>query len=360
MKKITAIIISALLIIAMLPIGAFASERRSMSAMENVYDKIDGARNYVFGSVSEFTYDKSADFLLYLNADGDYDKYEKAYNKSVSDAIKDGKITDAATYACIILCTDENPTKYPFEDGTEVNLVSKMEECSPKIASPYYYKHIFEVANYLDVKQSFIDDCLNELLALYTMGRGMDNWGYGCDNTANFILSASFASEVSDIDCTAQIDDAWKLLEGYKVDKGYFFNSDYGKEPNTDSTAAALTAYAIATDNDEKTFEAYDMLLNYEISGKTGVFGASSADMADNAYATKDALNALVAYYNYIFVAGGDTEEEKDTTDIVEENQPKQVTPATSDTELYIAFMGLGALAMAGAVISIGIKKKVK
>jgi LPXTG-motif cell wall-anchored protein len=365
MKKISAVLISVILMLSVLP---FAASAESSSA-KTVQSQIEGARDYVFGNTKEFTFDKSGDFLLFLRAGGNYSKFSDAYLSSVKDAIINNKITDAAVYAAIMQCLQYgdniSPDSFELGNGTTVNLIDKMEQCSTVLASPYYYRIIFELNDLGLISQDFINQCRASLLKMYTLGKGMDYYGFACDNTANFIASLTKANLASDTtEDNGDLADALTLLISYKVEKGYFYNADYGKTPNADSTASALLAYSI-TGNKDNAKGAYELLMNFAVSGKTGVFNYSGSDDA-NAYATKDALCALEYYADTLDDDNPTTTDTSETTDTssndttaASNKSTTQSTPSTGDSAPYIIFIGLALIGATGAVIGVSSKKKV-
>jgi LPXTG-motif cell wall-anchored protein len=164
--------------------------------------------------------------------------------------------------------------------------------------------------------------------------------------------------------------DAFNVLESYKVDGGYVYDTAYGTDPNADSTALALMAYcSVFFDVDDDDYDAYvekvngiyDDLCAFEGS-TTGVFQYYGED---NAYATSDALKGLEEYYLIAFIQDfdfdldPDDEEELTTTPTTknETTTKKSETTTKKNTSKTSPQTGAstGAIALSVALAGAGL-----
>lgn len=360
LKQSLAVIIAVIMAVAVLPLGASAAQSNKSEAETLMAE----ARAYVFGKTESFTYDKSGDFLLYLRAEGEIDKFASDYIASVKQALSEDKLTDAATIACIIMIlgdyTDTDCTAFTYADGKTVNLLDLLEKSQINTANPYYLRYIFEAGQQFSISETFLKDADAKLEALYTMGQGMDYYGFSCDNTANFAAAKAASDTALGLETPSKsLTDALSLLANYFVKAGYYYNATYGTDPNVDSTASALLAYSAAGDS-YNADAAYDMLANFAVDGKAGAY-SYELEGAENAYGSKDALNALVYYYNSIDdTEPTTTETDTSTPQDIGKTATTQSTPATGEEAPYIIFGGIALIAAVAAVISFENKKKVQ
>ncbi|MGN1182854.1 MAG: hypothetical protein ACI4SR_07620 [Faecalibacillus sp.] len=244
-----------------------------------------------------FTLDNSVDFLTFLNSGKDMSMYKEGYLQSLNTCLQnnDGKIIiygseNIGGYGAVISILQFygiDPSQYCVGENT-YNLVEKFEnlDLSYDSTNPYYYRYAINVASEKFAKK-IID---NLVLSKYTLGSGFDYWGYSCDNTAEFLVAIhKYESSYSQY-----VEDAKKLMKTYETDKGSFYNPAYGTEPNGNSTAKTLMAYAIEGDVDN-AYDTYKKLIdNFKIS--SGQYKYQIEDTEGNSYANKDVLQAIIVY----------------------------------------------------------------
>lgn len=276
-----------------------------------IKEKITGAADYIAADDAVYTVNNAVDFLTFIKSGKDMSKYKEAFVQSVKEnldanqaklmetrviydenynPVSEEKYESPALYGAVILVLDA--LGYDFTSFYGYNLASSFAKVDlTKITdNPYYYRITLEGAERAGLDKMFKTAVCNDLInSYYKLGFGMDYYGYGCDNTAQFIVA--LAPYYNDYKAT--VDDALKLLEAYKTDNGYFYNEEYGKDASANSTANALAAYS-AMQNVEKAEEAYAMLCTFE-SEKTGVFTYGGKE---NYSATKDALFGMEAFLN--------------------------------------------------------------
>ena len=351
MKKVIAIALSLLLIISLLPMAAFAK-----ADTEEIQAKMEAARDYLYGSKTEFTAAEGGDFYFYLMSFPENAESLKAgYIQSVKDAFDAGTMNTAdrvAIAANCLMLLGEDTENFELNDGSKINLEEKMMEYGTTVDSPYNYYFILTQATDETYRQQVIDT----IEANYTKGSGYDYWGFGTDNTANF-----GAIEAAGIYNQELIDDATEVVEKAKVDKGYYYLADYGTAANGNSTACALFFYAMNRD-EERADEAYRLLVE-NFAREDGGF-AYELDKESNAYATKDAYKALITYL-WVDFSDDTADEEKEITDteepVVDETLDaaaptgKQSTPATGDSFTAVAVAGSALLALG---VALALRKK--
>lgn len=291
MKKKTTKHIPALLaflLVLAMSVTAFAAPSKS-----DVQKEATAACAYLEANgLNSFTADSSRDFLLFLRAGADVSAYKDAYLQSVKDKLHetDGRLGSMQLFANVLLCLDhlgEDVTDFAGFDLPA--LYAAIDPAAPDYGNPYYYKEAMESAAAFVDDKTFQDGLLDGLLSFYKMGEGMDYYGCSSDNTAYFLATLAAYSGTRDV--SAYINDAKTVLENHKTQGGYFSDAQYGTEPNADSTALALMAYAALGDT-EKCAEIYSDLAGFKGSGD-GIYTYAGAD---SAYATRDALTAF-GYY---------------------------------------------------------------
>ena len=351
MKKVIALVLSVLLLLSVLPTAAFASEKT-----DEIKAKMEAARDYLYGEKTEFTAAEGYDFLLYLYAGGNGEKFKDAYVQSVKDAFDAGTMNTADRVAIAGLCLEELEVEtIPFElnDGTKVDLREKVKELGVAVDSPYNYFFIkFFVGD-----NDYLEQIENALKADYTAGKGYNYWGFGTDNTANF------AAMINDNELK---NDAVQVVETAKTDKGYYYLEEYGTYANGNTTASVLFMYAYLMDLDNgndstKADEVYKLLMD-NFSAENGAYAYEAGGAADN-YATRDVLKALIFYYKSVEAAETPSEEQEKTTDDAAqkttaaaeasdaEKTGKQSTPPTGDSLMACGIAGVAVLALGAALV---------
>jgi hypothetical protein len=352
MKKIIAITLSVLLIISLLPMAAFAGGTK-----EEVQAKIVAARDALYGNKTAFAANESLDFLLYLSAGGDAEKYAEGYLSAIRDAFDAGQMTTADRIGLLIfVCAQlgEDIENFKLNDDSTVNLYELMKEQGTAVDSPYNYYYVILSSP----DDSYVEEITAAMAANYTPGSGYNYWGFGTDNTANFAATMQYNDSYADL-----VEDAVNVVESAKTEKGYYYLADYGTDANANSTASALFAFS-DMDAQEKADAAYDLLKNFELGD--GNYFYMDNDKSANTFATRDALRALLAYDAFLgepdvdpVPAADETEEQPADTQVTTAKaaDQKQSTPATGDS---LIACGLAGVAMLALGIAVATRKKEK
>lgn len=348
MKKIIAIALSVLLIISLLPMAAFAGGTK-----EEVQAKIAATRDALYGNKTGFAANESLDFLLYLMAGGDADRYADDYFAAIRDAFDAGQMTTADRIALLInVCayTGEDADNFKLNDDSTVNLYDLMKEKGTEVDSPYNYYYVLLSSP----DDAYVEEITAAMAANYTPGSGYNYYGFGTDNTANFAATMHFNSKYREM-----VDDAFNVIESAKTDKGYYYLADYGTDANANSTASALFAFS-EMEEPEKADAAYDLLKNFELGD--GNYFYMDNDKSANTFATRDALRALLAYDAFLGEPEEPEEPVEEPEDTVDEQTPEttataaktatqeQSTPATGDSLIACGVAGIAMLALGIAV----------
>ncbi|MCH5320731.1 MAG: hypothetical protein J1E36_03145 [Eubacterium sp.] len=341
MKKLLSIIL-AICVMLTASITAFAAEKPTS---EKVMKQIEGAVAYLTNGVDSYGVDGAVDFSIIADSGADVSKFADAFLADVKANLdaNGGKIVSSygeniTTYAAVItalLNLGEDPEDFNGYDITKAFLA--MDPTDDSVA-PSYYRIITGALIYCDDSDEFLEAvCDTYISTYYTMGKGVDYYGYSCDNTAYFIDAIAngyfLLDKYKDV-----LDDAMKVLETYKVNGGYCFNPEYGTAPNADSTALALMAHSAYTDDLDDLDSYFDIvngiyadLCTFEGS-TTGVF---TYDGDESAYTTKEALIALSYYYFDALlqeVLEELPEEEEPTTEVTEKAETTTVKETTTKT----------------------------
>lgn len=343
MKKVLSVFI-AVCVMLMTSVTTFAAEAPTL---EKVEEQINGAVKYLTDSVASYGVDDALDFYIISENMEDIDKYADGFLNDVKANLdaNGGKIVSSygenlATYGAVIsilIDLGEDPADF---NGYNIETAFLAMDPTVEPASPSYYRAIVQGAFYCEADESieFIEKvCDTYVEKYYTMGQGVDYYGYSCDNTAYFIETLSFAYLVSD-KYDSVLEDAIQVLDTYKVDGGYCFNPQYGTQPNANSTALALMAHSAYISEDMEDLDEYFDLVNgiyadlctFEGSG-AGIF---TYDDQDSKSATHDALMALSYYYIDVLMQQDFEDEdptEEDTT-AAEENNKTTTTTASAET----------------------------
>ena len=347
MKKVMAVALAVLLLLSLIPMAAFAAPSK-----EEVSAKIEAARDALYAGKETFTAAESYDFVLFLAAKGDGAPYKDAYIQSVKDAFEAGSMTTADRIALAMICLnyfDVDIENFELNDHSTINLKQAMINCGTEVDSPYNYRYVALCSDDAD----YVEQVLNEMESHYTAGSGYDYWGFSTDNTCNFgAIMAMFGSK-QDL-----VDDAVNVVESAKTESGYYYLAEYGTDGNADSTASALYLYSILEDQ-EKADAAYELLKNFDLGDGNYAY-QDKADGA-NAYATRDALKALLEYEG-LFVEPEEDEPKEDTQDpsedvvaptdgVGEAKEQTQSTPATGDSLVACGVAGAAMLALGAALV---------
>ena len=254
--------------------------------------QLSGGADFLLKSVDSLTIAKAADFLAYLNGGANVDKYKADYVASVKSMLdsNNGKLvstingevkSDLALYGAVIPALEK--LGYDAKSFEGYDLVSAFESTdTDSISNPYYYRVAIEAAS-SDFAHKLIDKFIADD---YTIGSGMNFWGYSCDNTAMFLTSiAKYADDYS-----TYVDDAKQILKTYTKDTGAFYSYQYN-DVNANSTALCAMAYAALGDNDT-AFSYYKNLVE-GFEDTTGVFTYNGER---NDSATKQSYLALTYF----------------------------------------------------------------
>lgn len=307
MKKFLAVI-TAICVMLTASITAFA---QSQPKSEDVQKEMNKIVNYITSQKEgDYTIDDAVDFYYLTKSGADLSKYNDKFLASVKENIKanNGKLItqygeSLATYAAVIEILMFNDIDVWEFEGYDLTAAFAAMPADSEI-NPYYYNIVIPALFYIEDEAFCEAVCKNFVDKYYTMGKGMENWGFSCDNTAYFISAITYSSD----EYTAQLNDALKVIETYKTEGGYFCDTQYTTTLNADSTALALMAYAeyewldsLLDDNAEtisldKSTEIYNQLTAF----KTSTEGAYAFEVGGepNLFASFDALRGLTSYKN--------------------------------------------------------------
>ncbi|MGN0523427.1 MAG: fibronectin type III domain-containing protein [Eubacterium sp.] len=316
MKKVLSVLMSMIMVFCSLAISLPANAQESnpqaveygisAKAADSTYlytyvnTQLENGAGYVFGDTG-FSINNAVDFVSYIRSGIAIDNdTKKAFVDSVYDNLSknQGKLLtesgqeDLALYgACIIalqeLGYDVNSFCGYDDMGEKYDIISSFETVAPNnISNPYYYRLAIEAAD-----GEFAKALCNQFISdYYTLGKGMNYWGYSCDNTAVFLTAIAGCAK----DYSEYVNDAISIIEKYTTDKGAYYSDVYTDE-NANSTAMALMAFSALGDCDAAV-KYYNMLLNFQ--GETGIFTYyGNADL----YATKDCVTALGYFRDLVY-----------------------------------------------------------
>lgn len=329
---------------------------KNAPSKSTVEKQMVAAATFLTKDSTGFDVSTSINFLTYLNSTKDLSSFKEAFLNDVKNNLKansdklivDDKENIGAYGAVIQILNIYGLNPADFEG---YNLISAFEnmDISQPAENPYLYRTAIKATAMYSFKDGFADTLCKSLIDnYYVTDKGMDYYGYSCDNTANFIAALSpYYSTYKDV-----IDNAFTVLETYKGADGYFYNGSFNTV-NCNSTATALMAYA-SVGNAEKATEIYNQLCKFEKA--TGEFSYDKIESADE-FSTRDALLALEYYYPLL-------EDEPETAVNNNQNDNKDVKKNTSKTSpstgVETAVLAL-SFALAGAgMITLAAKRKEK
>ncbi|MGN1122910.1 MAG: fibronectin type III domain-containing protein [Eubacterium sp.] len=300
MKKTALILMSVCIVFTSLFTGLYAHAEVKLPEKAEITKKISASADYYVKEDSTFTEQNAGDFLVALNSGKDMSAYKDAFSSSVKANLdtNKGKLIStytgkesAALYGAVILSLDKLGLDATAFQG--YNIVSSFSamDLSSNEDNPYLYRLALEGAELAKLDSSFIKAITNSLVNnYYTFGKGMDYYGYSCDNNCQFVIALAPYYDTY----KSMIDDALSQIEACKVKEGYFYNSEYGTDANSNSTALALAAYSAVNDT-EKALEAYNALCTFEAQD-AGSYKYMLTDTEASEYSTKDALFALECF----------------------------------------------------------------
>lgn len=365
MKKTLGILL-AVIIAATFTLSAFASETPQKASVLN---EINVTVDYITDGITGYTVDSAIDYYYLAKNSTQVLSFYDAFLQSVKDnlAANSGRLVteygeNATTYAAVIGIIDAiggDPTNI-----NSVNLVEIFENSDVSaFSNPYYYNIVIPVAaNRCDGQ--FIKSLCDSFIAdYYTVGSGMDYWGFSCDNTAMFISAVA----QSGLDCYDSIlEDAVNILNTYKTEGGYCYNPEYGTAPNVNSTAFALMAKCeyysykgTAADNTAELSDLYEALLSFR--GQTE--GSFAYDGAESKYSAADALKGLNSFYSVLpdKMLDDNSDDKKTETGIpvkVPTNNEADPDIPNTDSETSVILAGLASLSVIVATASLNKKKE--
>lgn len=347
LKKLLPLMLACTLVLC----GSFSAYgAQTAPSSEDLEKQIASTAAYLTKGVASYTVDDAVN-LFYLAGSGADIANTDSFIASVKDNLSanGGKIVSSygeniTTYAAVIqvlLELGENPSDF---NGYDIVSTFSQQDFTAKLDNPYYYNIVIPATFYCEDETLGKKSCDSLVANYYTAGSGMDYYGFSCDNTAYMISALSnYYDDYKEI-----VDDCIAVLDGYRVNGGYCYNTAYGTDPNGDSTALALMAYSAyylctldfeqgSNPTKEKCDSIYADLMSFKGS-EDGVF--TYMKDGDNAYATADALRGLASYSDAVFVyelinMPEDDGDGDDITDItIEENtKPTDTTEKKTEAE---------------------------
>lgn len=304
MKKLLSILLSVVMIFsAVVPFTALAETAKITTAeatavQSSVNSDIKGAIKFlnieqtVANSYTVHTLAKAGgDVSIYLTA---LDANLKANNGKIMarqqyETADSENLVYYAVAIDILTIAGKDVTNYNGYNLKET--FENFAKTNQTVSNPYFYRCIIEAC--VNIKNDVLGLAFaNQMAQSYKIGSGFDYYGCSCDNTAMFVASvAPYKLALSE-----KVNDALKLIEKYKKDKGYYSDDKYTTSENADSTAYVIMAYSSVGEYDY-AYNAYKLLVsNFESKTNDGVFLAldwNTGALAENVYATTDVLRAL-------------------------------------------------------------------
>lgn len=290
MKKLISVTVAICIAITSLFTGIYAMADNKVTSAD-VKEKIEQAAAYVTSDeTASYTLSNARNFVTIIDSGADVSKYKDAFVASVKENLDANKAVisnygsaSPALYGATFKAFDAlNVDKTSFNG---YNLVSSFEAIDVSLTNDnvYTYGYAIDAAKALGNEALALTLC-DKLVSNYTMGSGLNNWGFSCDNNGFFVLQlAPYYNEYKEY-----IDDALSLIANYKKENGYYSDEQYVPDANADSTAAALAAYSAVGDMD-KAKEAYDFLCAFESKDTPGEY--------TNSFGSYDALIGFENYY---------------------------------------------------------------
>ncbi len=271
-----------------------------------ITSELEGGANYLYANKESFTVEESYILADLIRSGYKADKFAKGFADSVKEnldsnsgklLIGENKTEDLGLYGAVI--TVFKALGYNPSDFNGYDLVKALNETDIEDARPHQYHYEYAIAEAESTRaKALIDDFTAKH---YSMGNGMENWGYSCDNTCKFLIAIAPYAE----DYKQYVDDAKAVIKTFLLEKGAYCDPIWNSTANADSTALSMAAFASVGDLDT-AFSYYRLLIeNYE-SNNTGVF---TLDGEENSYATTDGLYALTRFRDAVNKAGYDEPE---------------------------------------------------
>ena len=316
MKKLLSVLLSAVMIFsAVVPFSALAETKtlglkEVVTAQDEAKADMLGAINFLknekdyYGNfVTRQTVENSYTVHAVAQAGGDVSEYLTALESNLKAnngkimARQQGETADSENLVYYAVAIDiltilgkdvTNFGGYNIKQAFET-----FAQTNKNVSNPYFYRCIVEACKTIG-NDKLARDLIDQMSKSYKVGSGLDNWGYSCDNTSVYVATVAPYKAYYQ----TNYNDALKLIDSYKKNKGYCYQTKF--EENANSTAMALMAYSAAGDFD-KAYEAYQLLKNFESDKNNGVFMAADWEtgaMTEDKLATADALRALSYFDN--------------------------------------------------------------
>ena len=228
----------------------------------------------------------------YQDAEGNWQSYSYSYE-------------DIAVYAAAILTLNKMGIDVTNYNGYNLTTPFLNFDLS-KISNPYSYRLATYAAISVLKNSEFARTLAEDMISrFYTLGKGLDYYGFSCDNTGQF-LAALYPLVVNNVNLKKYnldkyVDDACGVIKTFTKENGAYADEVYVTTVNADSTALAMLGFSAALDV-ENAYWYYQMLIDGFYNASTGAFMAvnSSGEIADNLYATKDALVSLTRFKDVV------------------------------------------------------------
>lgn len=355
-KKVMSLLLSILMLVSMLvPFSAFAGIKNDELKKQVEADLADEIEYLNF--TPSLAKAASSQMLFKVDTSKKHGFLTELATNLVQN---DGKIVVNGSENAIYYAVAINILDMLGEDYTDFkgyNLEELFVNCTATtIPNRYYVMHAAEAAKTIgndELAKQYISQVAND--TVYEMGKGMENYGYySPDDNAMFLATVGLYPD----DFKEYVDDAKKLVESARTDKGY--DNGWGST-SASTTACALRAYSVLGD-EEKATDAYMLLVNnFESPENNGVM---QYEGEDNEYETSQAFSAI-AYYKDLFAEDNaddpsetpDTKDNDKKADSSKKDDTKSETkkdssaksPATGVTALGFASIGLGAVLVASS-----------
>ena len=274
----------------------------STKLFDYLLKEITGAVDYYTANVDSFGVEDAPKLALLLLTDVDNSKYKESFAKAVLDNLTENggrlmmtdyqgnKYEDIGIYGAVNLCLDYmgyNSNNFYGLNLKDIQDSLDLAEARPR--NPYNYKYAVITSD--DERAKAI--CQDMIDNFYTLGKGLDYWGYSCDNTCHFLITVAMYAE----DFPEYVEDAKKVIKTYAKKNGAYADNTYVTTVNADSTALSAAAFAVAGDYDT-ALKYYTQLIKGFEGEKPGVI---LYDGAENLYATADGMIAFISMLQLVF-----------------------------------------------------------
>lgn len=352
-KKTLSIVLSIVMLMSMLvPFNAFAGIKNDELRNQVVQDMKDEVTYLNFTP----SLDKAVSSqMLFRFDDSKKDSFLAEVKTNLTQ--NNGKLIvngneDVTVYAAVLNIFDILGEDYT--DFYGYNIEALLTNCSnTTVSNPYYVMQVAEACKTIGndtLAKSYIDKLIADT---YTMGSGMNYWGYSADNNGMFLATVGLYKD----DYSDYVNDAVALIEAKKTPTGY----DSGFSISASTTACVLLGYTIIGD-EEKATEAYKMLQdNFESTQNNGVF---TYENEEDSYATSQVFRSLT-YYVDMFeepVVEPDNKDDKKTddkkTDDTSSKSQTKKDDTTKSPQTGASVLGFAAIGMGAAFVAAAKKKE--